>query len=77
MYALNVFESIGEYGTTQRLSTSISVDYRRYCGYPSLPMIVSQSISLRYRYARRIITYYYRAINVLLLGKVNIFDRHL
>ncbi|GFT82260.1 uncharacterized protein TNCV_4650711 [Trichonephila clavipes] len=54
MCALYVFDNRGKYGTTQRLSTSItlfymctaaelppsSVDRLLYCGYPSSPVIV-------------------------------------
>ncbi|GFV10817.1 uncharacterized protein TNCV_4705861 [Trichonephila clavipes] len=66
MCALKVFESSGEYGTIQRLSTSISMfrtfrttdlppsstDRQRYSGYPSLPVIVSETtqFSLGYRF---------------------------
>ncbi|GFW66968.1 uncharacterized protein TNCV_4688531 [Trichonephila clavipes] len=64
MSALKVFESSGEYGTIQRLSTSISMfrtfrttdlppsstDHRRYSGYPSLPVIVSETNFLGYRF---------------------------
>ena len=55
----DVFESNGEYSTTQPLSTSIdnrwvvrlppsSVDCRQQSGYPLLPVIVSASKSIGY-----------------------------
>ncbi|GFT79633.1 uncharacterized protein TNCV_4961671 [Trichonephila clavipes] len=64
MCALKVFKSSGEYGTIQRLSTSISMfrtfrttdlprsstDSRRYRGYPSLSVIVSETYFLGYRF---------------------------
>ncbi|GFX74273.1 uncharacterized protein TNCV_838271 [Trichonephila clavipes] len=64
MCAFKVFESSGEYGTIQRLSTSISMfrtfrtsglppsstDHQRYSGYLSLPVIASETNFLGYSF---------------------------